>query len=246
MRRHQRVALVTAIDAEVPATGETSVLETLQASRLFDDIIVALPPGQTFAADFACRRGFEVYEGEADNVALRLLRALGEKPETTTVARFMLRAFWIDLGLVESTLLALEQDDGADYVTYPRNVNYTFGCDAFTKEALRRVHGLTSRMSAGQERSTSEFSPWAMMEVDESFTVTELPYEKTYSVARAEDIRASYAAALGPGENQHGGSSASSPSSRYLWASKHLESGMRVCEIAAGQGGDAVPIALLS
>lgn len=198
--------------------------------------MVAVAEGSRIARQFAQRLGATVLEGNASNVAERILEAVDDAPDNAVIARFMLRQSWLDLNLVRSTIEHLERDE-ADYVMYPPHVNYVFGCDAFSKMALIRATEIISEMPATSERSTFEFSPWALMEYSDDFFVVSHEWKEQYSRGKALAIRQRLHRALGPLENHHGTTSPDNPSARYRWASAHLQPGWIIADIASGTGG---------
>ena len=237
MSRRSRVAVITAVDADVPWSGraEDSVLSALLSVDIFDEIVVACAAGSMRAKEFASSCGVRVYEGDVQNVGLRILGCLNDAVDDAVLARFMLRQSWIDLGLIRDTVEHFEQID-VDCMKYPTDVNYTFGCDVFSKHALEKANRIIEQMPDGDDRRTFQFSPWALMERSSDFAVAIHRWTTMYSQERVHAIRTNLRVALGPGENQHG-SSAVAPPARYRWAALQLESKWQVCDISSGTGG---------
>ena len=237
MSRRQRVAIVTAVDADVPWSGraEDSVLPGLLSVDIFDEVVVACAAGSLRAKEFASSCGVRVSEGDVENVGLRILESLNDAADDAVLARFMLRQSWIDLALIRETVEHFEQID-VDAMKYPTDVNYTFGCDVFSKHALEKANRIIDQMPDGDDRRTLQFSPWALMECSSDFVVEIHRWETMYSQEQVHAIRNNLRAALGPGENQHG-SSAVAPPARYRWAAMQLESKWQVCDISSGTGG---------
>ena len=231
------VAVVTAIDAEVPETGVAeTVLPHLLEHELIDEVIVAVPHGDLRVGQFVQDQKFNVFFGSEDDVALRILQAMDRYPDETIIARFMLRAFWIDRDFVAKTIKQLAESE-ADFALYPSNVNYTFGCDAFTLSALRKAYlEIESLPSKSSNRASYLFSPWSFFEGRSEFRPTIVKWAETYRPAKVKSLRHRYSMALGSGENSHG-SSALRPAARYLWAQTQLAGSKRVLDFSSGTGG---------
>lgn len=225
------------MDSDVPWSGsaEESVLPTLLSTDIFDEIVVACAVGSQRAKEFSASMGIRVHEGAVENVGLRILGSVQHAPRDAVLARFMLRQSWIDVPLVLATIEHFESIE-VDYLVYPKQVNYTFGCDVFSKRALEKANRLIEELPASDDRTTLFFSPWALMETSTDFVVAVHDWDQVYSRDRAIKIRESLRVQFGPGENQHG-SSAAAPPARYRWAAKQLRSTWRVCDLSSGTGG---------
>lgn len=233
----QVVAVVTAVDAEVPNSGiwET-VLPYLSELEAIDDVLVAVPHGNTLAADFARGHGFQVSFGSKEDVALRILEVTRNLSGPVTIARFMLRAFWMDPDLVTRTITQLKVEQ-ADYAAYPLDVNYSFGCDAFSRDALERAYmEIQSLPLESDSRATYCFSPWSYFENHSDFRPALVSWSEHYPSEKVESLRKRYSIAIGSGENSHG-SSADLPAARYRWAASQLEGGQCVLDFSSGTGG---------
>lgn len=134
----------------------------LKESGIFDKVVLAAPDIEKnlVLADFARKYDIELFLGEVDNVAKRMLDCC-RKYDAEIAARVLINWFFIDIDLIKAMIQML-QDTGADYVNLPRNFDIRFGADVFHSRFLVKL--LDSRNPDIQEGNAVFFNPWGYAE----------------------------------------------------------------------------------
>jgi SAM-dependent methyltransferase len=157
-------------------------------SGLFDRVVLAVAdlPENRCLERWAEAWGVEIFYGAERDVARRLLDC-AQAYECEIVARALVWWFFLDLGLVESSLRLLENSD-ADGVRLPEDCDIRFGADVFRTRFLRKV------LAAQQDPSVAQrfaMNPWGHAEAHpEAFHLRTQERLPVYSRATFDALRA--------------------------------------------------------
>jgi len=238
------IAVIQCTAADLCASTDPAdyVVGPLQASGLFDRIVIAspalgdMPRLQAQAANW----DIPAYFGHDYDVGQRLLAACAlvapGLPAHAIVVRVILRRFYIDLALVRRMIEMIEA--GSDYVTLGNDINYEVAADVCTLSALQRtVALLDARQEQAYATANYRFYPWRLMEDDPAFHVARIDHIDAWPREKSLEIRERLGQLLAQaGENQVAVDPLAG-SGRYRFILDWIKPKSEVADIACGQGG---------
>ena len=105
------LAVVQCTSDDVTSTNpEDTCISTLKKSKLFDDIVLAIPKSSNYSIfeELSKKWNVSVFFGSNYNVAERIYNA-SKNFEPDIVVRVLLRRFYIDMDLINSLILKLQE-----------------------------------------------------------------------------------------------------------------------------------------
>ncbi len=96
--------------------------------------------------------------------------------EPDIVVRVLLRRFYIDMDLINSLILKLQE--GYDYINLDNNIYSEVAADVCTFPALQHVVELIKELPNDYKSNSFRFNPWRFMEVNSNFKILKFSYEK--------------------------------------------------------------------
>jgi SAM-dependent methyltransferase len=191
---------------------------------------VALPDLEESAEATRCLKdwGFDVMVGDPYTVALRLLSAIEDFPDSSYVVRMLATWKGGDLDYVDALVHSMQQQP-CDFVTAPRDFDVTMAADVGSAAAIRRIGEMTSD---SPEVSRARFNPFGYMETHpESFDVRWLEPAPAYGASQRTKLLESRRCHP---ENEFFGRDYAG--SRYHFLMPYVPAGAKVLDIACGAG----------
>ena len=127
-----------------------------------------------------------MFFGSNYNVAERIYNA-SKNFEPDIVVRVLLRRFYIDMDLINSLILKLQE--GYDYINLDNNIYSEVAADVCTFPALQHVVELIKELPNDYKSNSFRFNPWRFMEVNSNFKIFKFSYEKKWSGEKIKFIQ---------------------------------------------------------
>lgn len=210
-------------------------ISALKNSNFFDKIVLAAPKIGDYLVfkELASQWGVEYYFGSDYNVAERLYCA-AKKFNPSIVIRVLLKRFYIDLKIVNKMINTV--NNGYDYVTLSREVNYELTADVMSFKSLEKTVDVLKTQNNEFKWNRYRFSPWKFIEDNnDMFKTVELSYDSQWSAKKKENVKDKLKKLLSDEENMNF-LTADNPASRYLFAKRWIDKNDRVLDIACGYG----------
>ena len=229
------LAVVQCTSEDVTSTNpEDTCISALKKSKLFDDIVLAIPKLSNYSIfeELSKKWNVSVFFGSNYNVAERIYNA-SKNFEPDIVVRVLLRRFYIDMDLINSLILKLQE--GYDYINLDNNIYPEVAADVCTFPALKRVVELLKELPDDYKSNSFRFNPWRFMEVNPSFKIFTFLYEKKWNDEKVKLIREKIKNLMKE-EDEAQPVDSNEPINRYRFISQFIEKTDNTLDIACGKG----------
>ena len=229
------LAVVQCTSEDVTSTNpEDTCISALKKSKLFDDIVLAIPKLSNYSIfeELSKKWNVSVFFGSNYNVAERIYNA-SKNFEPDIVVRVLLRRFYIDMDLINSLILKLQE--GYDYINLDNNIYPEVAADVCTFPALKRVVELIKELPDDYKSNSFRFNPWRFMEVNPSFKIFTFLYEKKWNDEKVKLIREKIKNLMKE-EDEAQPVDSNEPINRYRFISQFIEKTDNTLDIACGKG----------
>ena len=229
------LAVVQCTSEDVTSTNpEDTCISALKKSKLFDDIVLAIPKLGNYLIfeELSKKWNVSVFFGSNYNVAVRIYNA-SKNFEPDIVVRVLLRRFYIDMDLINSLILKLQE--GYDYINLDNNIYPEVAADVCTFPALKRVVELIKELPDDYKSNSFRFNPWRFMEVNPSFKIFTFLYEKKWNDEKVKLIQEKIKNLMKE-EDEAQPVDSNEPINRYRFISQFIEKTDNILDIACGKG----------
>ena len=229
------LAVVQCTSEDVISTNpEDTCISALKKSKLFDDIVLAIPKLSNYSIfeELSKKWNVSVFFGSNYNVAVRIYNA-SKNFEPDIVVRVLLRRFYIDMDLINSLILKLQE--GYDYINLDNNIYPEVAADVCTFPALKRVVELIKELPDDYKSNSFRFNPWRFMEVNPSFKIFTFLYEKKWNDEKVKLIQEKIKNLMKE-EDEAQPVDSNEPINRYRFISQFIEKTDNILDIACGNG----------
>ena len=229
------LAVVQCTSEDVTSTNpEDTCISALKKSKLFDNIVLAIPKLSNYSIfeELSKKWNVSVFFGSNYNVAERIYNA-SKNFEPDIVVRVLLRRFYIDMDLINSLILKLQE--GYDYINLDNNIYPEVAADVCTFPALKRVVELIKELPDDYKSNSFRFNPWRFMEVNPSFKIFTFLYEKKWNDEKVKLIREKIKNLMKE-EDEAQPVDSNEPINRYRFISQFIEKTDNTLDIACGKG----------
>ena len=229
------LAVVQCISEDVISTNPSDTcIYALKKSELFDDIILAVPKLGNYSIfeGLSKKWNVDVFFGSNYNVAERIYNA-SKNFEPDIVVRVLLRRFYIDMDLINSLILKLQE--GYDYINLDNNIYSEVAADVCTFPALQHVVELIKELPNDYKSNSFRFNPWRFMEVNSNFKIFKFSYEKKWNDEKIKFIQEKITSLIKE-EDAAQPVDSNEPINRYKFISQFIEKTDSVLDIACGKG----------
>ena len=229
------LAVVQCTSEDVISTNpEDTCISALKKSKLFDDIVLAIPKLSNYSIfeELSKKWNVSVFFGSNYNVAVRIYNA-SKNFEPDIVVRVLLRRFYIDMDLINSLILKLQE--GYDYINLDNNVYSDVSADVCTFPALKRAVELIKELPDDYKSNSFRFNPWRFMEVNPSFKIFTFLYEKKWNDEKVKLIQEKIKNLMKE-EDEAQPVDSNEPINRYRFISQFIEKTDNILDIACGKG----------
>ena len=229
------LAVVQCTSEDVTSTNpEDTCISALKKSKLFDDIVLAIPKLSNYSIfeELSKKWNVSIFFGSNYNVAERIYNA-SKNFEPDIVVRVLLRRFYIDMDLINSLILKLQE--GYDYINLDNNIYPEVAADVCTFPALKRVVELIKELPDDYKSNSFRFNPWRFMEVNPSFKIFTFLYEKKWNDEKVKLIREKIKNLMKE-EDEAQPVDSNEPINRYRFISQFIEKTDNTLDIACGKG----------
>ena len=230
------LAVVQCISEDVISTNPSDTcIYALKKSELFDDIILAVPKLGNYSIfeGLSKKWNVDVFFGSNYNVAERIYNA-SKNFEPDIVVRVLLRRFYIDMDLINSLILKLQE--GYDYINLDNNIYSEVAADVCTFPALQHVVELIKELPNDYKSNSFRFNPWRFMEVNSNFKIFKFSYEKKWNDEKIKFIQEKITSLIKE-EDAAQPVDSNEPINRYRFISQFIEKTDSVLDLACGKGG---------
>ena len=230
------LAVVQCISEDVISTNPSDTcIYALKKSELFDDIILAVPKLGNYSIfeGLSKKWNVDVFFGSNYNVAERIYNA-SKNFEPDIVVRVLLRRFYIDMDLINSLILKLQE--GYDYINLDNNIYSEVAADVCTFPALQHVVELIKELPNDYKSNSFRFNPWRFMEVNSNFKIFKFSYEKKWNDEKIKFIQEKMKNLMKE-EDEAQAIDSNEPINRYRFISQFIEKTDSVLDLACGKGG---------
>ena len=224
----------TSEDVISTATNDPCI-STLKKSELFDDIVLAVPKLGNYSIfeGLSKKWNVDMFFGSNYNVAERIYNA-SKNFEPDIVVRVLLRRFYIDMDLINSLILKLQE--GYDYINLDNNIYSEVAADVCTFPALQHVVELIKELPNDYKSNSFRFNPWRFMEVNSNFKIFKFSYEKKWNDEKIKFIQEKMKNLMKE-EDEAQAIDSNEPINRYRFISQFIEKTDSVLDLACGKGG---------
>ena len=229
------LAVVQCTSEDVTSTNsEDTCISALKKSKLFDDIVLAIPKLSNYSIfeELSKKWNVSVFFGSNYNVAERIYNA-SKNFEPDIVVRVLLRRFYIDMDLINSLILKLQE--GYDYINLDNSIYPEVAADVCTFPALKRVVELIKELPDDYKSNSFRFNPWRFMEVNPSFKIFTFLYEKKWNDEKVKLIQEKIKNLMKE-EDEAQPVDSNEPINRYRFISQFIEKTDNTLDIACGKG----------
>ena len=229
------LAVVQCTSEDVTSTNpEDTCISALKKSKLFDDIVLAIPKLGNYSIfeELSKKWNVSIFFGSNYNVAERIYNA-SKNFEPDIVVRVLLRRFYIDMDLINSLILKLQE--GYDYINLDNNIYPEVAADVCTFPALKRVVELIKELPDDYKSNSFRFNPWRFMEVNPSFKIFTFLYEKKWNDEKVKLIQEKIKNLMKE-EDEAQPVDSNEPINRYRFISQFIEKTDNTLDIACGKG----------
>ena len=229
------LAVVQCISEDVISTNPSDTcIYALKKSELFDDIILAVPKLGNYSIfeGLSKKWNVDVFFGSNYNVAERIYNA-SKNFEPDIIVRVLLRRFYIDMDLINSLILKLQE--GYDYINLDNNIYSEVAADVCTFPALQHVVELLKELPNDYKSNSFRFNPWRFMEVNSNFKIFKFSYEKKWNGEKIKFIQEKMKNLMKE-EDEAQTIDSNEPINRYRFISQFIEKTDSVLDLASGVG----------
>ena len=229
------LAVVQCTSEDVISTNpEDTCISALKKSKLFDDIVLAIPKLSNYSIfeELSKKWNVSIFFGSNYNVAERIYNA-SKNFEPDIVVRVLLRRFYIDMDLINSLILKLQE--GYDYINLDNSIYPEVAADVCTFPALKRVVELIKELPDDYKSNSFRFNPWRFMEVNPSFKIFTFLYEKKWNDEKVKLIREKIKNLMKE-EDEAQPVDSNEPINRYRFISQFIEKTDNTLDIACEKG----------
>ena len=229
------LAVVQCTSEDVISTNpEDTCISALKKSKLFDDIVLAIPKLSNYSIfeELSKKWNVSIFFGSNYNVAERIYNA-SKNFEPDIVVRVLLRRFYIDMDLINSLILKLQE--GYDYINLDNSIYPEVAADVCTFPALKRVVELIKELPDDYKSNSFRFNPWRFMEVNPSFKIFTFLYEKKWNDEKVKLIQEKIKNLMKK-EDEAQPVDSNEPINRYRFISQFIEKTDNTLDIACGKG----------
>ena len=230
------LAVIQCTSGDVTSTNpDDTCISTLKKSELFDDIVLVVPKLGNYSIfeGLSKKWNVNVFFGSNYNVAERIYNA-SKNFEPDIVVRVLLRRFYVDVNLINSLILKLQE--GYDYINLDNNIYSEVAADVCTFSALQRVVELIKELPNDYKSNSFRFNPWRFMEVNSNFKIFKFSYEKKWNSEKIKIIQEKIKHLMKE-EDEAQAIDSNEPINRYRFISQFIEKTDNVLDIACGKGG---------
>ena len=229
------LAVIQCTSEDVISTDPNDTcISALKKSELFDDIVLVVPKLGNYSIfeGLSKKWNVDMFFGSNYNVAERIYNA-SKNFEPDIVVRVLLRRFYIDMDLINSLILKLQE--GYDYINLDNNIYPEVAADVCTFPALKRVVELIKELPDDYKSNSFRFNPWRFMEVNPSFKIFTFLYEKKWNDEKVKLIREKIKNLMKE-EDEAQPVDSNEPINRYRFISQFIEKTDNTLDIACGKG----------
>ena len=230
------LAVIQCTSEDVISTNPNDTcISALKKSELFDNIVLVVPKLGNYSIFEVLSKKWnvDVFFGSNYNVAERIHNA-SKNFEPDIVARVLLRRFYIDMDLINSLILKLQE--GYDYINLDNNIYSEVAADVCTFPALQHVVELIKELPNDYKSNSFRFNPWRFMEVNSNFKIFKFSYEKKWNDEKIKFIQEKMKN-LVKEEDEAQAIDSNEPINRYRFISQFIEKTDSVLDLACGKGG---------
>jgi len=229
------LAVIQCTSEDVISTNPNDTcISALKKSELFDDIVLAVPKLGNYSIfeGLSKKWNVDMFFGSNYNVAERIYNA-SKNFEPDIVVRVLLRRFYIDMDLINSLILKLQE--GYDYINLDNNIYSEVAADVCTFPALQHVVELIKELPNDYKSNSFRFNPWRFMEVNSNFKIFKFSYEKKWNDEKIKFIQEKMKNLMKE-EDEAQAIDSNEPINRYRFISQFIEKTDSVLDIACGKG----------
>ena len=210
-------------------------ISALKKSELFDDIVLVVPKLGNYSIfeGLSKKWNVDMFFGSNYNVAERIYNA-SKNFEPDIVVRVLLRRFYIDMDLINSLILKLQE--GYDYINLDNNIYSEVAADVCTFPALQHVVELIKELPNDYKSNSFRFNPWRFMEVNSNFKIFKFSYEKKWNDEKIKFVQEKMKNLMKE-EDEAQAIDSNEPINRYRFISQFIEKTDSVLDLACGKGG---------
>ena len=230
------LAVIQCTSEDVISTNPNDTcISELKKSELFDDIVLVVPKLGNYSIfeGLSKKWNVNVFFGSNYNVAERIYNA-SKNFEPDIVVRVLLRRFYIDMDLINSLILKLQE--GYDYINLDNNIYSEVAADVCTFPALQHVVELIKELPNDYKSNSFRFNPWRFMEVNSNFKIFKFSYEKKWNDEKIKFIQEKMKNLMKE-EDEAQAVDSNEPINRYRFISQFIEKTDSVLDLACGKGG---------
>ena len=230
------LAVIQCTSEDVISTNPNDTcISALKKSELFDNIVLVVPKLGNYSIFEVLSKKWnvDVFFGSNYNVAERIHNA-SKNFEPDIVARVLLRRFYIDMDLINSLILKLQE--GYDYINLDNNIYSEVAADVCTFPALQHVVELIKELPNDYKSNSFRFNPWRFMEVNSNFKIFKFSYEKKWNDEKLKLIQEKMKNLM-KDEDEAQAIDSNEPINRYRFISQFIEKTDSVLDLACGKGG---------
>ena len=230
------LAVIQCTSEDVISTDPNDTcISALKKSELFDDIVLAVPKLGNYSIfeGLSKKWNVDMFFGSNYNVAERIYNA-SKNFEPDIVVRVLLRRFYIDMDLINSLILKLQE--GYDYINLDNNIYSEVAADVCTFPALQHVVELIKELPNDYKSNSFRFNPWRFMEVNSNFKIFKFSYEKKWNDEKLKLIQEKMKNLM-KDEDEAQAIDSNEPINRYRFISQFIEKTDSVLDLACGKGG---------
>jgi len=229
------LAVIQCTSEDVISSDPTDTcISVLKKSELFDDIVLAVPKLGNYSIFEGLSKKWNVnlFFGSNYNLAERIYDA-SKRFEPDIIVRVLLRRFYVDMDLINSLILKLQE--GHDYINLDNNVNNEIAADVCTFHALQRAVELIKELPDDYKSNSFRFNPWRFMVINSSFRVFKFSYEKKWNDEKLKFIQEKIINLMKE-EDAAQPVDTDEPINRYKFISRFIDKTDSVLDLACGKG----------
>lgn len=229
------LAVIQCTSEDVISSDPTDTcISVLKKSELFDDIVLAVPKLGNYSIFEGLSKKWNVnlFFGSNYNLAERIYDA-SKRFEPDIIVRVLLRRFYVDMDLINSLILKLQE--GHDYINLDNNVNNEIAADVCTFDALQRAVELIKELPDDYKSNSFRFNPWRFMVINPSFRVFKFSYEKKWNDEKLKFVQEKIINLMKE-EDAAQPVDTDEPINRYKFISRFIDKTDSVLDLACGKG----------